>query len=64
MHRVTINAPAEVDDGVPKGPNGVTGVNAPAENAAARYAGCIRFVARAAQCGQGDPRVTSQRSVR
>ncbi len=37
MHRVTINAPAEIDDGVPKGPNGVTGLDAPAEAAAARY---------------------------
>lgn len=37
MHRVTINAPAQIDDGVPKGPDGVTGADAPAENAAARY---------------------------
>ena len=37
MHRVTINAPAEIDDGVPKGPDGVTGADAPAEAAAARY---------------------------
>ncbi|RFU39988.1 taurine dioxygenase [Actinomadura logoneensis] len=37
MHRVTINCPAEIDDGVPKGPGGVTGADAPAEKAAARY---------------------------
>jgi taurine dioxygenase len=37
MHRVTINAPTDIDDGVPKGPNGVTGGNAPAESNAARY---------------------------
>ena len=37
MHRVTVNAPAGIDDGVPKGPNGVTGIEAPAEAAAARY---------------------------
>jgi taurine dioxygenase len=36
MHRVTINAPADIDDGVPKGPNG-TGADAPAEGAAARF---------------------------
>ncbi|MFD0688293.1 TauD/TfdA dioxygenase family protein [Actinomadura fibrosa] len=37
MHRVTINCPEDIDDGVPKGPNGVTGADAPAEPAAARY---------------------------
>jgi taurine dioxygenase len=37
MHRVTINCPAEIDDGVPKGVAGVTGDDAPAEAAAARY---------------------------
>jgi taurine dioxygenase len=37
MHRVTINCPAEIDDGVPKGVDGVTGEDAPAETAAARY---------------------------
>jgi alpha-ketoglutarate-dependent taurine dioxygenase len=37
MHRVTINAPAEIDNGVPKGPDDVTGADAPAEAAAARY---------------------------
>ncbi|MBW8486665.1 TauD/TfdA dioxygenase family protein [Actinomadura parmotrematis] len=37
MHRVTINAPAEIDNGVPKGVNGVTGADAPEEAAAARY---------------------------
>ncbi|WP_395103412.1 TauD/TfdA dioxygenase family protein [Actinomadura sp. SCN-SB] len=37
MHRVTINCPAEIDDGVPKGVGGVTGADAPAETAAARY---------------------------
>ncbi|WP_019630093.1 TauD/TfdA family dioxygenase [Actinomadura atramentaria] len=37
MHRVTVNCPAAIDDGVPKGPNGVTGADAPAEAAAARY---------------------------
>ena len=36
MHRVTINAPADIDDGVPKGPGG-TGADAPAESAAARF---------------------------
>ncbi|MDL4775539.1 MULTISPECIES: TauD/TfdA dioxygenase family protein [Thermomonosporaceae] len=37
MHRVTVNCPAEIDDGIPKGPDGVTGDDAPAEAAAARY---------------------------
>lgn len=37
MHRVTITAPVEVDNGIPTGPNGVTGIDAPAEAAAARY---------------------------
>jgi Probable taurine catabolism dioxygenase len=37
MHRVTVNAPAEVDNGIPQGPGGVTGDDAPAEAAAARY---------------------------
>ncbi|ROO89744.1 taurine dioxygenase [Actinocorallia herbida] len=37
MHRVTINAPEAIDDGVPKGPNGVTGDDSPAEANAARY---------------------------
>jgi taurine dioxygenase len=37
MHRVTINAPGEIDNGVPKGPDGVSGDDAPAEKAAARY---------------------------
>jgi taurine dioxygenase len=37
MHRVTINCPAGIDDGVPKGVDGVTGADAPAEAAAARY---------------------------
>lgn len=37
MHRVTITAPVEIDNGIPTGPNGVTGADAPAEAAAARY---------------------------
>ncbi|WP_083983975.1 TauD/TfdA dioxygenase family protein [Actinomadura hibisca] len=37
MHRVTINCPEGIDDGVPKGVNGVTGADSPAEAAAARY---------------------------
>ncbi|WP_018658261.1 TauD/TfdA dioxygenase family protein [Actinomadura flavalba] len=37
MHRVTVNCPDAVDDGVPKGVDGVTGHDAPAEAAAARY---------------------------
>ncbi|MFC5185169.1 TauD/TfdA dioxygenase family protein [Actinomadura harenae] len=37
MHRVTVNCPEGIDDGVPKGPDGVTGADAPAEKAAARY---------------------------
>lgn len=37
MHRVTVTAFPKYDDGIPTGPNGVTGADAPAEAAAARY---------------------------
>ncbi|KAB2346110.1 TauD/TfdA dioxygenase family protein [Actinomadura rudentiformis] len=37
MHRVTFMAPTDIDSGVPTGPGGVTGDDAPAEPAAARY---------------------------
>ncbi|WP_433334191.1 TauD/TfdA dioxygenase family protein [Spirillospora sp. CA-294931] len=37
MHRVTINCPAEIDNGIPKGPHGTTGQDAPQEPTAARY---------------------------
>jgi taurine dioxygenase len=37
MHRVALHVSPEIDDGVPIGPGGVTGADAPAESPAARY---------------------------